>query len=375
MLGLSLLGALVAPPTAAQSFTDMGEVLAPDGGGGFAGSWIGAPSVTWDYLNNQLIMIFEAYTGYSDAATTCDKGVWALGMARYSENQQGVWSWTVESTPILLPDYTDSSSADWYECVAAHPAVVFTVPGAAPDGRLQIYFKAESETNCSGTNCEYEGIARITADLDSSGALDTNGIGSPSLAIAFPVTRYGGFPRTISINGTYYIAAQLFPDIWTFTSSKPNFTSRVASLALDLSSFPTGTYPWVREEFMSPALACDGEDIELFLGSKETALDQGGNVYTVGGALARGYSSWTSDSVTFPTQMTTWFLNQASALTWSGDNDFRHFDVIKLDTGDYLVYHSVKDGSGGSSIYLEATDTNFELGVTHTPVGKVCSSP
>jgi len=336
----------LSAPAGAQTFSGLGQVLVPDAGISFASLSVGSPTITWDSRHDQLIMIFEALTPTTHA--NCSKGVWALGMATSTDGT----TWTIESTAVVMPT---PSTGNGYACVAAHPSAVFTNTGS--NGRVQVYWKAESTTNCSGDFCEYTGIGRARINLDATGGLGSVTIQAGTV-IDFPATRYGGYPRVVKDGSDFLLAVQLYPNVHTFTSTTPTSFS-VGSLAFDPTDATFDNHSWVYDEFMSPAMICDDSGTfpyALWVGSKDTdfGVTQSGGI---GKAVSNNFS--------------TWFLNSTPSLSWSGDDAYRHFDAIKLDTDEYLLYYSQKDGSGNSSIFLTATDVNFDL-ATDTPIGKVC---
>ncbi len=351
--------AFASSPVAAQSFTSMGQVLTPSGSVSFASRSVGAPSITWDSINDQMIMVFESLTPEptTGASYTCGKGVWALGMAT---SPDGINNWTIDPTVVVMPKMTANHP---YACVAAHPSAVFTPVG---NGRVQVYWKAESETDCTGTDhCEYTGVGRAVIHLTSGGAIDYVDIQTSSV-LDFPEARYGGYPRVVKSNGDFYLALQIYPDIFTIKSNvKTTFNPDDRLRSFDQDSSDYDTYSWVTDEFMSPALICDGTDFELFVGSKNTDFGT-----TISGGLGLAVSDTTFFGSNF------WALNASPYLTWTGDSSYRHFDAIKLASGDHLLYYSVKGGSGLSSIYLASTDTGFDLVddfATYEPLGKICN--
>ncbi|MEN0064178.1 MAG: hypothetical protein AAGA48_18655 [Myxococcota bacterium] len=330
----------------AQTFTELGQVMGPDVGISFASLSVGGPSITWDSIHNQLIMVFEART--PTTASDCNKGVWALGMATSTDGT----NWNIESTSVVMPT---PSTGNGYACVAAHPSAVFTNTGS--NGRVQVYWKAESNTDCSGSFCEYTGIGRARIDLDASGGLGSVTIQAGTV-IAFPSGRYGGYPRIVRVGSTFHMAVQLYPNVHTFTSNNPTtFTAGV--LAFDPTNSDFSSSSWVYDEFMSPAMICGDDstfEYAMWLGSKDTDFG-----VTQQGGIGKSIS----------TDFSTWFTNSTASITWAGDNNYRHFDAIKLDTDEYLLYYSVKDSGGDSTVHLAATDAAFDLS-TDTPIGKVC---
>jgi len=338
---------LVGNEASAQTFTDMGQVLGPDGTVSFASLSVGSPSITWDSKHDQLIMIFESRTPMTHA--NCAKGVWALGMATSTDGL----SWTIEPTRVVMPR---PASGNGFACVAAHPAAIYTNAGA--NGKVQVYWKAESNTNCVGNYCEYTGIGRAVITLKASGGLKSVSIQAGAV-LAFPNNRYGGFPRAVKLDSKFYLTTQLYPNVYSFDSTVPSSFGNSA-LAFDPTDAAYSSYTWVTDEFMAPSIVCNDSPMEfgLFLGSRD--LEYGA---VASGAIGKAISS----------DFATWYLGSTSSVSWTGDDTFRSFDVIRLDTNEYLMYYSKKDGSGNSTIHLAATDTGFDF-ATDTPVGKICTS-
>ncbi len=64
-----------------------------------------------------------------------------------------------------------------------------------------------------------------------------------------------------------------------------------------------------------------------------------------------------------------WALSTTTQQSWANNDEWRHWDVQRLITGNYLIWFSEKDVSGDSSIYFGGTTTTFNI----TDVqGKTC---
>ncbi|MBX2799388.1 MAG: hypothetical protein KTR31_17060 [Myxococcales bacterium] len=342
-VGLSIaLGA--APAAFAQTFSyQAGAVLSPDAGIPFASESIGAPSVVYDTINDRFLMAFEARTPLTDA--DCPQGIWALGLAHSSD---GV-TWTIVSNPMLLPSPGDGT---YYSCVAAQPTALFDDTN---NGRLHVLFKAEEdETSCttsSYTTCPYTGIGRLRVVFNAAGGVQNITVqNTPVLELDGP----GGHPSMVQDGSTFAMTYQRYPNIYR-TASSVLSSFGTGSLILDVNadwssgdtSDTGGGTSWVYDEFKSPALVCDDSisfPWAMWVGSVNTNYGA-----VVDGGWGKAISSTGSS----------WALSQSPTETWTNDTDFRHWDVLRLITGDYLMWYSEKDGSGDSAIYFGGTTLSF----------------
>ena len=340
-----LISVWLAASAQAQTWQFAGEVLAPDATIPFASESIGAPAVTYDSLHDQFIMIFEARTTLTDSR--CPQGIWALGFATSPDGT----TWTIDADPVLLPV---PGSGTPYSCVAAHPAAVF---GAIGNGLVQVYFKAEEDTDSCVTSsfstCPYTGIGRLSISLDAAGEVNTVTV---QASLVRELSAVGGFPSAARDGGNFYLAYQEYPNV-RFAESAVFTSFPLGDVAFDVTSNfdPTGTGDsalgplWVYDEFFSPSLNCDAGFLfpwNMWVGSRDTnfgAVVQGGWGKGLRGVLST--SPWT--------------LSESPVDTWANDQAWRHWDVLRLSTGDYLVWYSQKDQSGNNSIYFGGTTLTF----------------
>jgi hypothetical protein len=340
---------LFSAPAQAQSATWTflpGAVLSPQASIPWASQSIGAPSVAYDSIRNRYMMMFETRLPGTDA--NCPQGLWGLGLAT---SPDGI-TWTINPLPIIAPNGTNGN---YWECVAAHPAAVFVDDGV--NGHLQVYFKAEQGVDgCPSdpASCQYSGIGRLRVNLDASGAPSGLSV-QANPPLPFSAGQVGGFPRVVQDAGTYVLAVQRYPDIHVtssiaFTAFPPS--SPVVTVA-QYSPFVS----WVQDEFFSPTLVCDDSrafPFAMFLGGRDTSF---ASIKT--GAMAKAISSTPSF----------WALSTTPDFSWSTNNEWRHWDVQRLTTGDYLIWFSEKDGSGNNFIRFGGTTLSFNIADTQ---GKVC---
>ncbi|MBX2799389.1 MAG: hypothetical protein KTR31_17065 [Myxococcales bacterium] len=346
-----LLGLGTASTAQAQTWEIHGEVLAPDSTIPFASESIGGPSVVYDTIHDRFVMVFEARTPTTDSR--CPQGIWALGLATSTD---GI-SWTMDSNPLLLPV---PGSGDFYSCVAAHPAVVFTENG---NGRLQVFFKAEEDTDSckkSGfATCPYTGIGRMRVDFDKKGDVSTTNIQS---TVVRQLDGPGGFPSVVLDGITFKLAYQTYPNVRVaesvlFTSFPVG--SVVFDVNADFSSGETGDTSdtgdtesgpqWVFDEFFSPSIICDDSFLfpdAMWVGSRDTRFGA-----VLEGGWGKGLKGASSSA--------DWILSEAAGATWTNDDDWRHWEMLRLSTGDYLTWFSEKDASGDNSIHFGGTTLTF----------------
>ena len=325
----------VASPAHAQTFTyQTAAVLEPDSGITWASESVGSPSVAYDTIHDRFLMAFESRTPTEDA--DCPQGVWALGLATSAD---GI-NWTIETTAMVEPT---PSSGNYYSCVAAHPAAVFR---AVNDGELYVLFKAEqAESSCAGAACPYTGIGGVRLTFNAAGNVSLRTItASPVLTLNGP----GGHPSFVQDSGTFRMLYQEYPDIYRTSSTNIN-SFPAGTLTFDASYDWLGLegVSWEYDEFKSPSVLCDDSvafPFAAWVGSVDTSF----------GAVLEG--AW---GKAISTVGVTWDLATSPSETWSNDDDWRHWDMLRLVTGDYLVWFSERDVSGDSSIYFGGTSLVF----------------
>jgi hypothetical protein len=324
-----------------------GSVLSPQPLIPWASQSVGSPSVAYDSIRDRFIMVFEARTPTVDAR--CPQGVWALGLATSSNG----FSWSVSTLPIALPN---PGNGTYFSCVAAHPAAVFVDNGV--NGTVQVYFKAEQDTDaCVGPapswGCgSYTGIGRLRINLNAAG----DPIGT--VVQGTPVLNNGdvmGYPKVVKDGPDFILALQDYPDIVltqsTSFSSFPNPTPVITVAAY------APVVPWVEDEFFNPAMNCDDSvafPFAMFVGGRDTFF-----ATIVDGAMSKAIAS----------NPLLWALSTTTQVEWTGNDEWRHWDIQRLITGDYLVWFSEKDVNGDNFIRFGGTTLTFNNSDTQ---GKVC---
>ncbi|HHO53791.1 MAG TPA: hypothetical protein ENK18_23690 [Deltaproteobacteria bacterium] len=333
---------LLSTSARAQVFLDQGEVLAPDPGVLWASESIGAPAVTYDSIRDRFLMVFESRTPFTDAS--CPQGIWTLGLATSPDGT----TWTIIPTPLLQPS---PGSGTFYSCVAAHPAAVFSPTG---NGRMQVVFKAEQDTvGCGAGPCPYTGIGRLRVLFDAQGDVSTVNVQATPI---LPLTTAGGFPSIASDGSSYYMIYQSYPNVY-FSQSGSFLSFPAGTLAFDVAAFggAPGTADtaaagpqWVYDEFFSPSLICDDSvpfPWAVWVGSRDTNFGA-----VINGAWGKGIRT---------AAVADWLLATTPTKTWANDDDWRHWDMLRLITGDYLMWYSKKDALGNNSIYFGGTTLTF----------------
>ena len=310
-------------------------VLSPQSGLTWASESVGAPSVAYDTVHDRFIMAFEARTPTTDA--DCPQGVWALGLATSTD---GI-SWTVRSTPLIEPSPGDGT---YYSCVAAHPAAVFR---AVNNGELYVLFKAEQDEDTCTSGCPYKGLGGVKVVFNASGNVSNVVIASsPVLSFSGP----GGHPSFVKDGNNFKLLYQRYPDIYRTQSTNINsFSTGLVTFDASYDWAGNESVGWEYDEFKSPSVLCDDSvafPFAAWVGSVDTNF---------GEVVAGGWGKAISSSGA------SWDLSTSAIETWSDDDSWRHWDMLRLTTGDYLVWYSKKDSSGDSAIYFGGTPTNLSF--------------
>lgn len=331
---MPLLALALAAAAHAQSAADwqfQGTVLAPDPGSSYANNSVGSSSVAWDYVNNQFLMVFESRTSTVDA--NCPNGVWDVGLAT---SPDGV-TWTPQASPLLAPN---PAANNFYSCVAAHPSIVFRTTTAQQVPSAYLYFKAE------GWNGANNGIGVASIRFRASGTPYLRYVWStPALPASAGHT--WAMPKVVRQGSNWRMMVQDYPDIREFTSTSAVTFSGGGAVRLDFLTYKTPVVSWVVNEFFNPAYVCNddpvgNQDLKLFPGARDTEYGQ-----VVSGAWAKAVSN--RSSINF-------VLDTTPQATWASDPEFRHWDVLGLTTGEYLIYFDEKDNSGNNFIRMGTTD-------------------
>lgn len=353
---VSALGAFV--PAAAQQPADWdfvaGAVLSPDPGIPFMTESISSPSVVFDSNHNRFIMVFESRTSTVDAR--CPQGIWALGAA---VSNDGI-NWTPFATPMLRPN---PNSSRFYSCVAAHPTAIYDPTQYGGNGGLLVVFKGEQTNDACPAGgvvppwgCDqYSGFGRLQIEL--------NGAGNPlrvfvrNQPIMIPTVNEFGYPKLVEDFPNYRMLYQSYPDIYaTETTSLLSFPEGTPEL--EVSEY-AASVPWVTDELFNATLLCNDDPVfeyATFVGGRNTNF--GG---IVEGAWGKAIKQLWSDD---------FLLEVTPQQSWTGNNEWRHWDISRTTTGEYLVWFDEKDPvTGNNFIRFGATDLSF---ANNTVMSKIC---
>jgi hypothetical protein len=352
-----MLALLLSTPAFSQAPGDwildtVNPVLEPDLSG--AHPWmensVSAPTVVYDPLRDRFIMVFETriLDPIDGAAVGCPQGLWGLGLA---ESPDGV-TWTVSSSPLVEPV---PGSGTYFSCVAAHPSAVFETPPA--NGSIIIWFKSEQDTAAQATcgtaaepawGCDqYTGVGRMRITLNAQGNIvNINVRNDPVLTTAvFPSI---GYPKVFKTAGTYRMLLTLYPDIWSTTSATPD-AFVVPTPVMEVADYQ-GAVTWVRDEFFNATGLCD--DTITF----PLASFPGGRDTNQSAVLSGGWGKAIS------TTGSSWVLGVDPQQEWADDNSFRHWEILRLVTGEYLIWFDQSDPGSNprvNRIYFGGTTQTF----------------
>jgi hypothetical protein len=327
-----------------------GSVLSPDPAIAFMSQSIASPTVAWDSNRARFLMLFESRTTVVDP--NCPAGVWAIGVAT---SPDGI-TWTPRTNPILNPT---PGSGTYYQCVAAHPTMLYNSNG---NGTVVGWFKAEQGTvvaPCPAWGCgNATGIGRVRVVLNAAGTPLSTSVSATPVWASNGLTI--GFPKMTKVGNDFRMALQVYPDIWTAEST--NLNSFSPSVALTVAEMQTAV-SYAQDELFNPSTICNDDPAlvfpnAMFVGARDTAF---------GAVVDAGWSKAMLDQVSL-----TYFLETTPQQTWTNNNEWRHFDVHKLNTGtdEYVVWFDEKDpATGNLSIRFGGTD----IAISGTDlVSKVC---
>lgn len=320
-----------------------GPVLSPNPAIPFMSQSIGSPTVVYDTLRNRFIMLFEAKTTATDPR--CPQGIWAIGAAF---SPDGI-NWTPFPTPIINPNPANSR---FFSCVAAHPSAVFVPNQPTANGGVLFVFKAEQVNDACASatpnwGCNVQtGFGRAMLRLTAAGnplsvTIRTSPIYQPSV-LSF------GYPKFVEDASGVHFLYQGYPDIISLEGpSLITLGSQDTALrALDYKS----SVPWVQDEFFNPSLICDDDPAfpyATFVGGRDTNATG-----VVSGGWGKAIDDVWGDASQF-------MLDTTAQQTWTGNDAWRHFEVTKLTTDEYLVWYSQKDASGNNHIHFGGTTLTF----------------
>jgi hypothetical protein len=316
-------------------------VLEPDPLIPFMSTSIGSPAVVYDTLHSQWFMTFESLTTTVDA--NCPQGVWAIGAAVSTD---GI-NWTPFATPIVNPV---PSGTRFFNCVASHPTIIFLPNG---NGQIIGFFKAEQVDDACAVvtpawGCNVRtGLGRFQITLNALG--NPQSVTLSPRPVHTPASTTFGYPKAVKDGNQYRILYQNYPDIVSTSSAVLN-TFPAATLEVDMINGTTYGTTYSIDEWYSPSFVCDDDPTfpyATFVGARNT---NAGTV--VEGAWGKAIRDvWTGGS---------FVLDLTPQETFAGNEEWRHFDVTRMITDEYLVWFSEKDAlTGNSFIRFGATDLVF----------------
>jgi len=328
------------------------------------GETIGSPTVVFNTRNNQYYMFFESRITATDPE--CPAGLWGIGSATSAD---GI-TWSVRSTPVIAPD-PNSANPTFHSCVAAHPGAIYRE--TPQGGVIQVFFKGEqADDACTVLNpdptwgCQqYTGVGRYRLRFNTLGQfIDEQLATAPVIA---KDTNFG-YPKPLrytTVSGTTWLMSYgVYPNIELATAPAATGPWTERGIILDVTSSTAQSTTWVEDEFFSNALACRDSGAlpyESFVGGRDTSF---ANVRD--GGLGKAIST--------TGQPGTWTLGLTPFFEWVGDDDFRHWDVLRIGTSDYALWYDERDVSGNNQIRLASTIGTFTWN-TADVYDKQCDAP
>jgi len=308
------------------------------------GETVGSPSVVYNSVDDTYYMFFESRLSATDP--DCPVGQWAIGLAT---SPNGFDSWTVRPNPVIEPNPAGST---FHNCVAAHPGAHYQeVNAGLGRGVINVYFKAEqSDDNCTPTaqswGCEqYTGIGRYRIRFAGGAFLSDTLFASPVIE----KDANFGYPKPLIFDGTWLLSYGVYPNVELATAPNASGPWTERGVILDQNTYNSDPdYSWMENEFFSPALSCEqGETfpLELWVGGRDTLYS-----FVVDGGLGL--------AVTADGQPGTWNLSEDPYFDILDDDEFRHWDVLRVDEGgssEVLMWFDEKDASGNNEIHLAYT--------------------
>jgi len=289
-------------------------------------------------------MFFESRI--TDPDPDCTVGKWGIS---YATSPDGL-NWT-QATTQKLPN----NDGTFYECVAAHPYAVMDENG----DDIHVWFKGEQGTQACANGAkpwgcdQYTGVghARFTGTLD---------VASISAEPVVQESAMFGFPAVTRVNDTWYMMLARYPQFYLATSDRPDSGWSFANGGNPVMS--PGVTQWSQDELFNPALTCDEGDqfpFKVFFGGRNFGM--GWPQIELGG--------W-GDAIS--QEGTSWFVNAAPFFNWSGNDAWRHWDVLKVGD-ENIAWFSEKQGG---KLYIGfAHTTSAESWPSALVEGRICPEP
>ncbi len=291
--------------------------------GTFYENGVGSPTVAYADTGasaGSYLMAFE--TKVVDSTTQCPGGEWAIGFATSTTGLD----WTVDPSMTLYPQ-----TNTYYSCGLAHPNLVHDA------GEFHLYFKARQiNDQCDITTppwgCEIQtGVGYANIDQNLNTTISTLPI--------IQVTGFG-FPSVVEVDGTWHMWLAKVPNLHHATAPSPS-----AGWVLDAEpKFRPGQTPWVADRVFNPAAVCHEDDkkrpVSVYVGGKD--LDDDGTTI-----LSAGWGQ------TITPNGDDFFVVEEPEISWFGDLDWRHWDVIRYGDDDKIVFYSEKDAQDRNRIGVD----------------------
>jgi hypothetical protein len=312
------------------------------------GETIGSPSVVYNTRNSTYYMFFE--TKLPTVDPECPAGLWAIGTATSAD---GI-TWSVRSTATISPD-PNAPTPTFHSCVAAHPGAIYRE--TPQGGVITVFFKGEQATDACATvaqtwGCDqYTGIGRYRIRFNTAGQfVDQTLFTTPVIQI----NQNFGYPKPIRYTNTlgsttWLMSYGVYPNIELATATAAAGPWTNQGIILEANSPTAQNATWVEDEFFNSALACRDTGalpFESFVGGRDTNY-----AAVLSGGLGKAISTTGSPG--------SWTLGLTPYFEITSDDEFRHWDVLRVGTSDYLLWYDEKDVSGNNQIRLAATIPTF----------------
>lgn len=344
-IAIAALGLFAWGSAQAQNpFTIDPAVLLNSSAASYTNNGVGSPAVAWDSDRSRYVMVFEtSLDNPANPGSSCPVGTWGLGMAFSTD---GI-NWTTTPGPILEP-----TAGTYYACVAAHPTVMYN------NDRLRVWFKAEQEGTGTADLSRYTGIGHVEIVFRSTGTIQSV---TPSNNPAFATTNFNvGNPKVVANGGNLNMLVNLYPNMYFAVRSGVSIPTGffLANLGSPVLT-PNGSTPlWYKDEVFNGALVCEDDPTFPLLAF------QGGRNYNAGSIINAGWGeSISADGLS-------WTLATTEYFSWANNDDWRHWDALRVGTSDYLVFFAEKDGGGRNQVRLAYTNPSWNPADTYD---KVCN--
>lgn len=350
---------LGTPDARAQAPADWqfvpGAVLSPDPGFPYMSQSIGSPAVVYDTLRGRFLMFFESKTTTIDAR--CPQGVWALGAAWSND---GV-NWTPFPSAVLTPNPTQTK---WWSCAISHPTAIFSPTAYAGAGGVFVMVKGEQRNDACAVvapswGCDVlTGIGRMQVQLDASG--DPIRVFAQATPNIEPTVATFGYPKLVQKTGVYRVLYQGYPDIWSTFNTTPGVFP-AGNNAVEIAHADAAlAVTWARNELFNPSLLCGDDPVYTYASFVGGRATQGATIVSGGWGKAID-DVWGG--------LNAFLLDATAQQEWMGNDAWRHWDVTRLTTGEYLVWFDEKDAFGNNFIRFGGTTLTFN---NADVVSKIC---